>query len=138
MEDVKFIRLITGEDIITGVKAVGEDNKYTLVNPLKIVYAIGDKSGIISIGLVQWVFPDVTATQELPLRQTDILTIADPSPDMLKSYRSSLKRLEKNFSFEFLTEEQEQIHDEEFVSEDYDVLDELIESMKKRDKGRLH
>lgn len=138
MEDVKFIRLITGEDIITGVKAVDEDNKYTLVNPLKIVYVIGDRSGVISIGLVQWVFPDVVATQELPLRQTDILTMADPSPDMLKSYRSSLKRLEKNLSFEFLTEEQEQIDDEEFVSEDYDVLDELIESMKKRDKGRLH
>lgn len=137
-ENIKFIRLVTGEDIITEIKS--DENNYTLVKPLKIVYALGEKPGVISIGLVQWVFPDVVASQEMPIKDRDIITMSDPSLDMLKSYRSSIKRLEKNLSFEFIDESRNMGLDdyEETTPEEFDVLEDLIESMKKRDKGSLH
>lgn len=140
-ENIKFIRLVTGEDIITEIKS--DENSFTLVKPLKIVYALGEKPGVISIGLVQWIFPDVVASQEMSVKDRDILTMSDPSLDMLKSYRSSIKRLEKNLSFEFMSEEETMSLDEEYdekrLSDDeFDVLEDLIESMKKRDKGSLH
>lgn len=137
-ENIKFIRLVTGEDIITEIKP--DENNYTLVKPLKIVYALGEKPGVISIGLVQWIFPDVVASQEMSIKDRDILTMSDPSLDMLKSYRSSIKRLEKNLSFEFVDESRSMGLDdyEETTPEEFDVLEDLIESMKKRDKGSLH
>lgn len=141
LENIKFIRLVTGEDIITEIKS--DENSFTLVKPLKIVYALGEKPGVISIGLVQWIFPDVVASQEMSIKDRDIITMSDPSLDMLKSYRSSIKRLEKNLSFEFMSEEETMSLDEEYdekqLSDDeFDVLEDLIESMKKRDKGSLH
>lgn len=137
-ENIKFIRLVTGEDIITEIKP--DENNYTLVKPLKIVYALGEKPGVISIGLVQWIFPDVVASQEMSIKDRDILTMSDPSLDMLKSYQSSIKRLEKNLSFEFVDESRSMGLDdyEETTPEEFDVLEDLIESMKKRDKGSLH
>lgn len=137
-ENIKFIRLVTGEDIITEIKS--DENSFTLVKPLKIVYALGEKPGVISIGLVQWIFPDVVASQEMSVKDRDILTMSDPSLDMLKSYRSSIKRLEKNLSFEFVDGSESMGLDdyEEPTPEEFDVLEDLIESMKKRDKGSLH
>lgn len=137
-ENIKFIRLVTGEDIITEIKP--DENNYTLVKPLKIVYALGEKPGVISIGLVQWIFPDVVASQEMSIKDRDILTMSDPSLDMLKSYRSSIKRLENNLSFEFVDDSKSMGLDdyEETTPEEFDVLEDLIESMKKRDKGSLH
>lgn len=137
-ENIKFIRLVTGEDIITEIKS--DENSFTFVKPLKIVYALGEKPGVISIGLVQWIFPDVVASQEMSVKDRDILTMSDPSLDMLKSYRSSIKRLEKNLSFEFVDKSSSMGLDdyEEPTPEEFDVLEDLIESMKKRDKGSLH
>jgi len=140
--EVKFMRLITGEDIITEMKSTSVDNNYILVNPLKIVYSVGDRPGIMSIGLIQWVFPEIAASHEIPIKVNDVLTMCDPSAEMEISYWESLKRLEKSISFDFSNKRQSSIKQEQDYDDmseyEADLLDELIESMKKMDKGKLH
>lgn len=137
--EVKFIRLITGEDIITEIRP--QDNNYILVKPLKIVYAFGDKPGVISIGLVQWLFPEIVDTQEIPIKLADIMTIAEPTVQMEINYWESLERLDKNVSFEFtrgsVTQEDSAfIDDTEEIDED--LIKDMLESMKKVDRRKLH
>jgi len=93
--EVKFIRLVTGEDLITEVLKSENEPNYILLNPLKIVYAFGEKPDVISIGLVQWVFPEVVESQEITIKPSDVITMSNPSIQMEASYWESLAKLEK-------------------------------------------
>ena len=45
--NIKFIRLVTGEDVVSEVQE--SENGLCLVNPLKIIYGVNQKTGYISI-----------------------------------------------------------------------------------------
>lgn len=147
--EVRFIRLVTGEDIIAEMKPLVVDNRVVIVNPLKIVYAFGEKSGTITIGLVQWIFAEVANIDSIPIKQSDILVISEPTNEMKHSYWQSLKKLENSFSFEFINKSkskeedmQEDLlenltSDMEISNEDVDALQEILESLR-IDKRKLH
>lgn len=136
--EVKFMRLITGEDIITEMKSTSVDNHYILINPLKIVYSFDNRPGIMSIGLIQWVFPEIAGTHEITIKKNDVLTMSDPSAEMEISYWESLKRLKKSISFDFSNERESHFKEDQDYEYETDLFDELFESMKKMNKGKLH
>lgn len=94
---LKFIRLSTGEDVLTEVVSVQENSKehYVLINPLKIVYMVGDRPGSLMLSLIEWVFPRICSTQEFILQPKDIITSSVPSDQMADYYYEALYKLDK-------------------------------------------
>ena len=94
--NVMFIRLVTGEDLISEVSEYEEvssskdstDNQqyYILHNPMKVLYLQGVKSGFVSISLMQWVFGRVCQDQTFDISVSDILTTGYPSEKMHNYY----------------------------------------------------
>jgi hypothetical protein len=93
MTSLKFIRLVSGEDIVA--ETIEEDGKFILINPLKIVYAINELSGMMSISLMQWIFPKITESQDFVLDKSTIIVRSEPSSSMIKYYFKTLKRYEE-------------------------------------------
>ena len=90
---VKFVRLTTGEDIIAEVLYFEDDEVkyYVLNNPFKVVYMTGNKPGILSISLMQWVFWRITNTQSFTVYPNDVITVADTTDSMEEYYWSSVE-----------------------------------------------
>lgn len=81
--DLRFIRMTTGEDLITQV--VKKDTHYILIKPLKIQYMVSE-SGNIGVSLYEWVFHNISEQQEFPIFPSDVITIGAPSDRMVKYY----------------------------------------------------
>lgn len=133
---VKFIRLSTGEDLVSQVLEVNtEDNQhYVLINPLKILYMTGNKPGILSISLMQWIFHRVCDVQEFTIYPTEVVTMAIPSSNLIEYYQDSVEQFEAN--------QEKQKKNTEFGSEDpeneLDLLDKIQEYLKVNNKRILH
>ena len=140
-ESVKFVRLSTGEDLISQIVEVRkeeEDSYYILINPLKIVYITGTKPGILSISLMHWVFHRVCSEQEFTIYPSDVITMSKPNDSLLEYYQESLEhfaemreKLEKNTQFSSSEEETYKDVDEN------DLLDELKELIANTSSKRI-
>lgn len=91
--DTVFVRLVTGEDLITDIIWT-EDNNAIFVNPMKIVYLIGDDPGVLKLTLVQWVFSRISESQEFMVNGDDILTMAPISKELMKYYNETVNTKE--------------------------------------------
>lgn len=133
---VKFIRLSTGEDLVSEVLEVNtEDNQhYVLINPLKILYMTGNKPGILSISLMQWIFHRVCDVQEFTIYPTEVVTMATPSSSLIEYYQDSIEQFESNI--------EKQKKNTEFGSEDpendLDLLEKIQDYLKLNSKRILH
>lgn len=132
---VKFIRLSTGEDLVSEVVEVkSEDNQhYVLINPLKILYMTGNKPGILSISLMQWIFHRVCDVQEFTIYPTEVVTMANPSSNLIEYYYDSIEQFEANL--------EKQKKNTEFGSDeadDIDLLEKIQDYLKTNHKRILH
>jgi hypothetical protein len=84
INNLKFIRLVTGEDIVSEVSE--SQDTVQLVNPLKIVYSINEVTGMMSISLMQWVFTRITKEQRFEIPKINILMMSEPSQHMVEYY----------------------------------------------------
>jgi hypothetical protein len=132
---VQFVRLITGEDLVSEVTEVTTDdfNYYLLRNPMKIVYMIGRKPGMMSLSLIQWVFWKICDDQEFNLSPKDVLMIANTSSSMEEYYWSSLEHIN-----EYREEiDKEDVYEDESSSSD--SLETILEALNNTiDKRKLH
>jgi hypothetical protein len=141
MEDsVKFVRLNSGEDlisVITEVQQSGEDPYYILSNPMKVMYTMPAKPGYYAISLMQWVSNKLCEDQTFTLNPMDITTIGRPTDKMISYYWQSIDHFSGK---EVENESSEDILDEEPMSDSdgMELLQELMSNLKVRGKGTLH
>jgi hypothetical protein len=93
--EVRFFRLITGEDILAmSEEVLGDDfdNAHFLMeNPLKVIYMTNPmNTNNMALSLMQWVFDRVCDEQEFKIYTTDILTTGTPNPEFLKHYAEAV------------------------------------------------
>lgn len=96
-DNVKYIRMITGEDIISEVVEVNDkDNlSYVFINPMKIVYMMINKpEPNMSISLMHWIFARICDVQEFSIRADDVLTLGKPSASLVEHYYECLGHFE--------------------------------------------
>lgn len=153
--DIKFVRLSTGEDLITEVIEMkkDEDMYYVFRNPLKILYLSSGRSssGSLSISLMQWVFYRISEDQNFMIYPTDVVTMGNPSSSMLEYYLNSVEHFEElrqeyNKTIEYEKQKKDYIKSsiEEEVTEEgegIDILQEFLDRIKKAkrsDGGTLH
>ena len=131
-QDVQFLRLKNGEDLITEVQET--DCSLVLINPCKILYLKGKKSGFLSISLMQWVFSRISADQVFEIDKTEVLFKTLPDDNMIDHYWNSVEHFLE-------TESKDKIEFEDPMTDDsyeegIELLTELLRN--KDDKGKLH
>lgn len=97
--NIVFLRLQTGEDIITEIMWLqphdGSNGHYVLKSPRKIVYAQSEKLSKVNILLTPWVFESLTMDSNFILYPKDIITTSLPSENLLEYYMASLSNKEE-------------------------------------------
>ena len=94
---VQFVRLNTGEDLVSEVSEIeNDDNKfYVLHNPMKIVYQMNMKGGGLTISLMQWVFARICEDQNFMLYPNDVVTMNKPSDGLEDYYWETVEHFTK-------------------------------------------
>lgn len=142
-DSVKFIRLNTGEDLIAEILEVKDDEKsyYVFVNPLKVVYTMSTtNSGILSVGLMQWVLNRICEEQQFNIYPEDVLTMATPTDDLIEYYFGCVDHFMINKK---QLDDQTEFEDEALDDDDTESLygeygmDDSTEMMKDK-KRKLH
>jgi hypothetical protein len=85
MSNVKYIRLVTGEDIISEVLEVSSEPHITLYNPAKMIYSY-DGENRIRMQLMEWVFSNLVKTNSFALQRRDIILLEDASDSVASTY----------------------------------------------------
>lgn len=85
--NTKFIRLVTGEDVIAEVSEASTDPFITLHEPAKVVYMF-ESVDQISLKLIPWVFQALTDKQYFNVLKRDILLMEDASNTVIDAYSS--------------------------------------------------
>ena len=92
--NLKFLRISTGEDVITELTEVPGKGSvqphYILENPLKVIYAIMERPGVVAVNLISWVFPRITEEQRFVIYPKDVITMGDPSASLKEFYGEAL------------------------------------------------
>jgi hypothetical protein len=132
---VKFVRMVTGEDIISEVTFVETDGEkyYILNNPLKVVYVSNGKSSTLSVSLIQWVFWRICDNQDFTVYPKDILMVHETSESMEEYYWSSLEHFEEYKDSLIKKNEMEEIaieDDVDYEEDQNDILNNVIEMLK--------
>ena len=131
-QDIQFLRLKNGEDLITEVQET--DGSLVLINPCKILYLKGKKSGFLSISLMQWVFSRISADQIFEIDKNEVLFKTLPDDGMIIHYFNSVEHFlekESNSNIEY---------DDPTIDDSYEDNLELLKDLlgTKNDKGNLH
>lgn len=132
---IKFLRLNTGEDIVSEVQRK-DINTYSLINPLKIIYGVNQQTGYVSISLVQWVFPKITEKLIFDISTSNIQIESNASISMVQYYYNTLRNYEKNSYKNDDDEDEEEDYEDDLNEEDLEITKEMIESALKN--KRLH
>lgn len=125
----RFIRLKNGEDIISEVVEIHEDDErfYMLINPLKTTYIPAGAEGYLSIAFMPWVFPRICDNQQFTIHYDDVLLISDVSEKMNNYYWDSIDT--------YINENK----DEKKVEEEPNYIEEIEEMMQAiKDKRTMH
>jgi len=130
---VQFIRLQTGEDIITEISEVDNDDTkyYVFHNPMKIVYRISGKNGTLAVSLMQWVFSRICSEQDFIIYPDDVITMNKTTSDMEDYYWESVQHF---------TGKKEDLEDQTSFDK-FDNVEDLLADLNdllKTDKTKLH
>lgn len=145
-DSVKFIRLNTGEDLVSQVTEITSEKEhyYVLLNPMKVMY-ISDSSGYMSISLMQWVFYKICELQEFTLFSGDIVTMGNPSEKLIDYYWNTVNKYDELLKVKKESEFRESLYDDTEIdtdpvdeSEGLDMIKDILDAIKKNGKGTLH
>jgi hypothetical protein len=138
---IKFMRLNTGEDIISEVVLVkNEGNFYLCINPLKIVYNLAARPDSLIVAFSPWVFSSICDKQEFPIFPSDVLTIADPTKALVDCYRTFINKMEKvNLETKIDKVDNDEFNhlEDEITQEEQEFLKSVLENLEKG-KRKLH
>ena len=85
MNSIKYIRLVTGEDIISEVLEVNGEPHVTLYNPMKLLYTFEGESKI-RMQLIEWIFSNLVVKNIFALKRRDILIMEDAAEGITSAY----------------------------------------------------
>ena len=131
-DNIKFIRLVTGEDIVLEVSDISNGKMY-INNPLKVVYTPSMNTGFLSISLMQWVFTRISKNQNFDMDLHNILIMTDADDHLVEHYKESLLTFSKKGNDD--DTEYDTIEEQDGI----EMLNNLIDKIKnKNNKGKLH
>ena len=134
MLDIKFVRMSSGEDLVSEVSG-SKDGYCTLSNPLKMLYMFGKIPGSLGISLVPWVFNNVCDKQEFNISVRDITIMANTSDKMSQYYLDALKTFD---SFQISDNFCPDTEDPSEVDDELDMINGALNKIKSNNKRTIH
>jgi hypothetical protein len=98
MEQVKLIRLKTGEDVISYIEDY-EPGKKILRSPMAVLVKLDMKTGKQTVLMDHWLPITVIKENEAVIDDGEILTSVDPSSEFSEYYENAIEALDNIKSF---------------------------------------
>jgi hypothetical protein len=127
--NIKIVRLQSGEDIIADFIEFQEEDVVKLDNPMHIIFK-RIPSGQTVMVMLPWLPIEIIKENNAVIYTSDILTVIEPKEHLIKYYSEMV--IETHIRLE---KEQENIKKGFETSE---IEDELIELLKDKRKGKIH
>jgi hypothetical protein len=131
--NIKIVRLQSGEDIMADIIEDDENDTIFLDNPMHIIFK-RIPTGQTVMMMMPWLPIEVIKENSAILYSSDILTIIEPKEDLVDYYGTVVieaqQRMEEKRDF---SNEEEDDYDEEEIDEE-----ELFEVLKEKKKHKLH
>jgi hypothetical protein len=131
--NIKIVRLQSGEDIMADIIEDEENDTIFLDNPMHIIFK-RIPTGQTVMMMMPWLPIEVIKENSAILYSSDILTIIEPKEDLVDYYGTVVieaqQRMEEKRDF---SNEEEDDYDEEEIDEE-----ELFEVLKEKKKHKLH
>lgn len=138
-QDIRFLRLVTGEDIVSEVKET--KNEFVLMNPMKVLYMTSSRPGYLSISLMQYVFSKISYEQVFNMPKAHVVMHSAPRDALISYYHDTvehfLNKRDEVTEFEDDEEEEFELNESEEDENGLKLLKEFMESMK-IDKRKLN
>ena len=125
MEEIKILRLVTGEDIICQFIKISTDN-YAVMNPMAIfVKYKGSKSNLV---MSHWLPVEIVKKNEVLISPRDVVTMFDPIDDVAEYYDRMVENLNKMMKAKFTPAK----------FDDLDEMEEIQEALIESENQIIH
>ena len=136
--ETKFIRLITGEDLIANCLINEKTQRVDIENPMKVVITRSTSSGKTILIMMPWLPLEIVSDEFATLKLEDVLTIVEPKDSFLEYYNNTVEE------YSLMNEEddgdlllEEMMNDELDLFND-DEIKEAMDTLKGNKKNLLH
>jgi len=142
MDNIKIVRLQSGEDVIADYTQVDGDASVLLTNPMTLMFKRMPTGRAVML-MSPWLPLELVEKNEAWLFEADILTIIQPKAQIIDYYNSTVKEvqedmLQEEMHGERLTDISDEYDDEMSEEEELQAMEELEELRKDVKKKLLH
>ena len=126
MEEIKILRLVTGEDIICRFIKVSTDS-YAIMNPMVVGIKYKKNDGA-SLTMAHWLPIEIIKKNETLINPRDVLAIVDPADDVAEYFDMTVDKLNELMKAKFTPADFSNLDD----------LEEISEAVKESQKHLIH
>ena len=143
MDNIKIIRLQTGEDVIADYQQIEGDESVLLSNPMTLMFKRMPTGRAVML-MSPWLPLELVEKNEAWLYESDILTVVQPKQQIVDYYSNSVKEVEEDMIASAMDEENylrdisDEMDDEMSIEEEQQAMEELEELRKDVKKRLLH
>jgi hypothetical protein len=142
MDNIKIIRLQSGEDVIADYTQMEGDSSVLLTNPMTLMFKRMPTGRAVML-MSPWLPLELVEKNEAWLFEADILSVFQPKSQIIDYYTTSVKEvqedmLQEEMHGESLTDISDEYDDEMSEEEELQAMEELEELRKDVKKKLLH
>jgi hypothetical protein len=142
MDNIKIVRLQSGEDVIADYTQVEGDSSVLLTNPMCLIFKRMPTGRAVML-MSPWLPLELVEKNEAWLFESDILSIFQPKTQIINYYTNTVKEVEEDMLQEemhgqSLTDITDEFDDEMSEEEEIQAMEELEELRKDVKKRLLH
>ena len=126
MEEIKILRLVTGEDIICRFIKVSTDS-YAIMNPMVVGIKYKKNDGA-SLTMAHWLPIEIIKKNETLISPRDVIAIVDPADDVAEYFDMTVDILNELMKAKFTPT----------AFSNLDDLEEISEAVKQSQKHIIH
>ena len=134
--NIKIVRLQSGEDVMADYHADEENGTVLLDNPMHIIFK-RISSGQTVMMMMPWLPIELIKENNAVIYDSDILTIIEPKDDLINYYGQIVMSAQEKMENETNIFGEDDENDEEQIQEEFDAED-FFEMMKEKKKNKLH
>jgi len=142
MDNIKILRLQSGEDVIADYTQVEGDASVLLTNPMCLIFKRMPTGRAVML-MSPWLPLELVEKNEAWLFEADILSVFQPKAQIIEYYTTSVKEVQEDMlqeekHGESLTDISDEYDDEMSEEEELQAMEELEELRKDVKKKLLH
>ena len=142
MDNIKIVRLQSGEDVIADYTQVEGDSSVLLTNPMCLIFKRMPTGRAVML-MSPWLPLELVEKNEAWLFEADILSIFQPKSQIIDYYTNTVKEVEEDMLQEKmhgqgLTDITDEFDDEMSEEEELQAMEELNELRQDVKKRLLH